>query len=229
MRTRPRSAPPPRPGDDRLGVEPDRAPHTHGRRAAPGRRRPRHRRLSVAGAHVARPRAVRRPFRDGRRCARPRLTARGSSARRRGAPPLQRRPPWPDRRAAASGDGARSDRGATGRDARDCGDPRSHAPQVRRPRRRGRLGRLDELDGRLVVASGERHRHRRVGRDRVRLLACVRAAVGSRQRRRDGRRRPPARGRRRRARARVVHARARRGALTSNRETSGKARMHICN
>ena len=40
--------------------------------------------------------------------------------------------------------------------------PGPHAPQVRRPRRRGDLDRLDELDGRLVVATGERDRHGRI-------------------------------------------------------------------
>ena len=144
------------------GVRPDRDRDAHGRRAASRRRRARHRRLPLAGAHVARSRALRRPLRDGRRRARPRLAPRGGPARRRGAASLQRRPPRADPGAAAARDGARGDRGASGRDARDRRRPGSHAPQVRRPRRRGGLGRLDELDGRLVVAPGERHRHGRV-------------------------------------------------------------------
>ena len=42
-----------------------------------------------------------------------------------------------------------------------------------------RVGRLDELDGRLVVASGERHRHPRVAGDRLRVHARVRSALGT--------------------------------------------------
>ena len=55
-----------------------------------------------------------------------------------------------------------SDRGAPRPDTRHRGRSRPHAPQVRRPRRRGGVGRIDELDGRLVVAPGERHRDARV-------------------------------------------------------------------
>ncbi len=139
-----------------------------------------------------------------------------------GAPALQPRPPRADPRAAPARDGARGDRGASDRDARHRGHPGSDAPQVRRARRRGGLGRIDELDGRLVVAPGERHRDRRVPRDRVRVFPRIPRALGERDGRAHRERRSPPRGRRRRPRAPVVHSRARRGALAPDREAPGQ-------
>ena len=73
---------------------------------------------------------------------------------------------------------------------------------------------LDELDGRLVVAAGERGRGRPLGSDREGLPHRLRPAVddGGRD---EERVRRPALGRRR---ARVVHAGARRGSVDSHRE-----------
>ena len=48
------------------------------------------------------------------------------------------------------------------------GEPRPHAPQVRRARRRGGVDGLDELDARLVDARGERARHGRLAGARAR-------------------------------------------------------------
>ena len=71
--------------------------------------------------------------------------------------------------------------------------PRPHAPQVRRPRRRLGLDGLDELDRRVVVARGERHRHRRLARARGRVHARLRGALG--QAGRDEERASSSRGR----------------------------------
>ena len=118
----------------------------------------------LSGAADPRHRGLRRPLRDGRRRARARRAA--AAAVQRGVrvrllynvahpgpiPVPPRRRPRPTRSSAAGGD------------ARHRGRPRPHAPQVRRPRRSVGLDRLDELDGRLLVAAGERHRHARRAR-----------------------------------------------------------------
>ena len=186
MPTRPRPALPPRlPGDRRDHAGADRATHADGRRPAPRRRRARRSPTSSRQRqHVARHRALRRPLRDGRRGARARGAARGGAARRRRPAPLQRRPPRPDRGAASAGDGAGGDRGAPGRDARGSpASPTSCTTSSSSATARRRLDGLDELDGRLLVAAGERHRHGRVARDRVCVRARVRPALGQR----DGR------------------------------------------
>ena len=205
--------------DDR----PDRPRDADGRRPAAGRRRTWNRGVPGASADVARHRAVRRPLRDGRRRARARRAPRCRPAGRRGAAPLQRRAPGADPGAAAARDGAGGDRGAAGRDERDRRHPRPHAPQVRRARRGCRLDRVDQLDGRLVVPPGERHRHRRLARRRLRVRAGVRAALGERPRRPLRARRPaPGRGRHDQ-RPRMVLPRATgRRSRTGSRSTSGR-------
>ena len=63
-------------------------------------------------------------------------------------------------------------------DRRHPGRPRPHAPQVRRPRRRLGLDGVDELDGGLVDARGERHRHRRLAGARRRATATTSSSSG---------------------------------------------------
>ena len=214
--SRKRTPPPPsarRRGDT---AGPDR--DAHRRRPASRRGRAGDRRVSGEGAGDARPRAVRRPLRVARRCRRARRSARRRAARCHGPAPLQRRPPWPDPGpTAARGDPGR-DRGAPGDDARGRGDPRPHAPQVRGSGHGVRLDGVHQLDGRLLVAPGERRRHRGLPRDRVRLRARVPAAVGDRPRREDRRGRSPPRARRRHPRSAVVLPGARRRPLASRRE-----------
>ena len=142
-------------------------------------------------------------------------------ARRPGSPPLQRRSPGPDRFRPRRRR-ARRDRGAAGGDARHRGRPRPHAPQVRRPRRASVWTGSTKLDGRLLVAAGERHRHARRARDRLRVLARLRAAVDERDGRAHGRRRAAPAGRRRRAGSRLVLPRVRSRCRTGSRSTSAR-------
>ena len=81
---------------------------------------------------------------------------------------------------------------------------------------------LDELDERLVVAAGERHRHARRARDRLRLFARLRAAVGERDGRAYGRRRAAPPGRRRRAFAPGFAPSTERRSRTGSRSTSAR-------
>src|SRR6267142_2684392 len=79
---------------------------------------------------------------------------------------------------------------ATFLDAAERTDPGPDAPQVRDPGQPLRLDRLRQLDGRFLVAAGERDCNRALGRDREGVRPRLRPALGYRRRRADRLRRP---------------------------------------
>ena len=140
-------------------------------------------------------------------------------ARGRRAAALQRRLESPAGDPAAAEHQAGAPARAADRGPRRARDPRPDAPQVRGPRPDVGLDRLGQLDDRLVDATGERGPRARLGAARGRLRRELRGALGA-----GATWSAPAgwtrtrRARRRRDRAPVVHARARRGAVTADRE-----------
>ena len=131
---------------------------------------------------------------------------------------VQRRLPRADPRAAAAEGAARGHRAAERADARGARDPRPHAPQVRRPRPGLGLDRLDELDGRVVVAGGERDRDHRLGEGGDVVRARLRGALGQAGRDAERLRRAADGARGRRQGAGLVLPRVRRRARAPDRE-----------
>ena len=182
----------------------DRGGVPSGRRTVGGRRGGPAGRVHRGGHRDDRRRDLRLRRPRGSDGARRRRARGGDGARRRdpgGVQPGTRR-----RGDAQPADGLRprGDRRARGSDARGPRPGRPDAPQVRGPRRRRRVDRLHELDGRRVLARGERDRPRGVAGGRRGYTRELRAALGQGAARVERRRGPPVDARSRRRRAAVV-------------------------